>query len=125
MEIVIDGSDVLITSIVVWFLGASINRKVAFLDRYSIPVAVTGGLICSTLVALVYIFADWKITFDMAMRDTLLLIFFSTIGLTAKLRLLKEGGKALASLLLIATCFLVIQNVTGVLLIKSMGQHPS
>ncbi|RLA45284.1 MAG: sodium/glutamate symporter [Gammaproteobacteria bacterium] len=125
MEIVVDGSQVLVTSIVVWFLGASINRKVAFLDRYSIPVAVTGGLICSTLVALAYVFADWKISFDMAMRDTLLLIFFSTIGLTAKLRLLKEGGKALALLLLIATFFLVIQNVTGVLLIKSMGQHPA
>lgn len=125
MEIVIEGSDVLVASIVVWFLGVFINRKIAFLDHYSIPVAVTGGLICSSLVALIYVFADWKISFDMAIRDTLLLIFFSTIGLTAKLRLLKEGGKALGLLLLMATLFLVIQNTTGVLLIKSMGHHPA
>lgn len=125
MEIAIEGSDVLVISIAVWFLGVSINRKIGFLDRYSIPVAVTGGLVCSTLVALVYVFADWKISFDMAMRNTLLLVFFSTIGLTAKLRLLKEGGKALAILLLIATFFLIVQNVTGVLLVKSMGAHPA
>lgn len=124
-ELSIHGSDVLVSSIVVWFLGASVNKKVSFLNRYSIPVAVTGGLICSTLVALLYTFADIKITFDMALRDGLLLIFFSTIGLGAKLSLLKEGGKALALLLLIAACFLVIQNVTGVLLINSMGSHPA
>jgi len=125
MEISLHGSDVLITSIVVWFLGASVNRKVSFLNRFSIPLAVTGGLICSTLVALLYAFADIKITFDMVMRDNLLLIFFSTIGLGAKLSLLKEGGKALALLLLVASFFLIIQNVTGVLLIKSMGGHPA
>lgn len=124
-EISLHGSDVLVASIVVWFLGASVNRKVPFLNRYSIPVAVTGGLICSTLVAMLYTFADIKITFDMALRDGLLLIFFSTIGLGAKLSLLKEGGKALALLLLVAACFLVIQNVTGVLLIKGMGAHPA
>ena len=125
MEISINGSDVLVTSIIVWFVGASINRKVPFLSRYSIPVAVTGGLICSTLVALLYVFADLKISFGMGLRDNLLLIFFSTIGLGAKLSLLKEGGKALALLLLIAALFLVIQNVTGVLLIKSIGFHPA
>ncbi len=125
MDISIHGSDVLVASIVVWFLGASVNGKVTFLKRYSIPVAVTGGLICSSLVALLYVFADLKISFDMALRDSLLLIFFSTIGLVAKLSLLKEGGKALAILLLIASLFLIIQNVTGVLLVKAIGAHPA
>ncbi|OUS13808.1 sodium/glutamate symporter [Gammaproteobacteria bacterium 53_120_T64] len=124
MEIVLHGSDVLATSIVVWFVGVWVNRKVVALNRYSIPVAVTGGLLCSTLVAFLYAFADLKISFDMALRDSLLLFFFSTIGLGAKLSLLKAGGKALALLLLVATVFLVIQNITGVLLIKSMGYHP-
>jgi len=125
MDITIHGSDVLATSIVVWFVGAWANRKIAFLNHYSIPVAVTGGLLCSTLVAFLYVFVDLKVSFDMALRDSLLLFFFSTIGLGAKLSLLKEGGKALAVLLLVAAVFLVIQNVTGVLLIKSMGYHPA
>ena len=119
------GNDVLISSIVVWFLGEYLTRSIPFLKRYSIPSAVTGGLICSTVIALIYSFANIEISFDMRIRDLLLLVFFSTIGLSAKFQLLKEGGKSLAVLLLVATIFLVIQDVTGVLLIKLMGYHPA
>lgn len=119
------GNDVLISSIAVWFLGEYLTRSIPFLKRYSIPSAVTGGLICSTVIALIYSFANIEISFDMQIRDLLLLVFFSTIGLSAKFQLLKEGGKSLAVLLLVATVFLVIQDVTGVLLVKLMGYHPA
>ena len=119
------GADVLITSILVLFLGAWLTRRIPFLRRYIIPEAVTGGLICSSLVAVLYVFFEREIRFDMRMRDLLLLIFFSTIGLTAKLRLLAEGGKALAILVVVAAVFLVVQDVTGVLLAKLVGAHPA
>ena len=119
------GNDVLISSIVVWFLGEYLTRSIPLLKRYSIPSAVTGGIICSTVIALIYSFANIEISFDMRIRDLLLLVFFSTIGLSAKFQLLKEGGKSLAVLLLVATVFLVIQDVTGVLLVKLMGYHPA
>ena len=122
---VLEGNDVLITSIVVWFLGEYLTKTLPFLKRYSIPSAVTGGLICSALVALVYSFANIEISFDMRIRDLLLLVFFSTIGLSAKFQLLKEGGKSLAVLLLVAAIFLVIQDLTGVLLAKLIGVHPA
>jgi sodium--glutamate symport carrier gltS len=44
---ILEGNDVLITSIVAWFLGEYLTKTVPFLKRYSIPSAVTGGLICS------------------------------------------------------------------------------
>lgn len=120
----IEGNDVLIASILVWFLGEYLTGKIPLLRRYSIPSAVTGGLICSSIVALIFSFGGIEVTFDMRIRDILLLVFFSTIGLSAKLQLLKEGGKALIILLIVATFFLVIQDVTGVLLVKLMGYHP-
>lgn len=120
----LEGNDVLIISIVVWFLGEYLTRKILFLKRYSIPSAVTGGLICSGVVALIYSFGKLEISFDMRIRDLLLLVFFSTIGLSAKFQLLKEGGKSLAILLLVASVFLVVQDLTGVLLVKLMGYHP-
>jgi len=122
---VLEGNDVILTSIVVWFIGEYLTRSISFLKRYSIPSAVTGGLICSILVALLYSFANIEISFDMRIRDLLLLLFFSTIGLSAKLKLLKEGGKTLAVLLIAATAFLVVQDITGVLLAKVMGHHPA
>jgi len=120
----ITGADVLIVAIIVWFLGTYLTKRINFLQLFSIPAAVTGGLVCSLLVTLIYIFFDRQINFDMQIRDMLLLVFFSTIGLSAKLRLLAEGGKALVVLLGIAAVFLVLQNFTGVLLAKFMGHHP-
>jgi ESS family glutamate:Na+ symporter len=76
-------------------------------------------------VALIYSFANIEIGFDMRIRDLLLLVFFSTIGLSAKFQLLKEGGESLAVLLMVAAVFLVVQDFTGVLLAKLMGVHPA
>ncbi len=124
MEYTVSGGHIVVLAVVVWFVGTWINRRFAFLERYSIPVAVTGGLLCSLVVAVVYYASGVKIAFDTGLRDILLLIFFSTIGLSAKLRLLKEGGKALLVLLAFAVMLLVLQNATGVLLATVFGAHP-
>ncbi len=115
---------VLMLSIVVLYLGFFLNRKIRFLSEYYIPPAVTGGLICSALVAVLYGMADLEITFDMQIRDALLLVFFSTVGLTAKLRTLAAGGKALVILVIVAAVFLVVQNSTGVMLATVLDVHP-
>lgn len=121
----LEGVDVLVLSILVWFLGTWLTSKARFLTAYSIPPAVTGGLICSVVVALIYYVGGVEVSFDMRLRDLCLLVFFSTIGLSAKLSLLKAGGKALVILLVAAAVFLVIQDLTGVLLVKAMGAHPA
>lgn len=110
----VQGVDVLVLSIVVWFLGTWLTSKIRFLKAYSIPPAVTGGLICSLVVAGVYFLRGTEISFDTRIRDLCLLVFFSTIGLSAKFSLLKEGGKALFVLLAMAAGFLVLQDLTGV-----------
>jgi ESS family glutamate:Na+ symporter len=61
----------------------------------------------------------------MQLRNLCLLVFFSTIGLSAKLSLLKAGGRALFIMLLAAAVFLVFQDLTGVLIVKLLGAHPA
>ena len=41
-------------SILVLYLGFYLNRKVRILSEFYIPPAVTGGLLCSTIVAVIY-----------------------------------------------------------------------
>jgi ESS family glutamate:Na+ symporter len=101
-----------------------LTRKIRFLDHNHIPPAVTGGLIVSVGIALLDTLAGIKITFDLALRDILLLAFFSTIGLSAKFRLLVTGGKALVILIIVSAVFLVLQDVTGVSLALLLGAHP-
>jgi ESS family glutamate:Na+ symporter len=121
----LQGAQVLVLSIVVWFLGTWLTKKIPFLKKYSIPPAVTGGLICSLVVALLYSFGGIEISFDMELRNLCLLVFFSTIGLSAKLSLLKAGGRALFIMLLASAVFLVFQDLTGVLVVKLLGAHPA
>jgi ESS family glutamate:Na+ symporter len=124
-EIVIGGSDIVIGAILVLAVGNAITAKVAPLRKFSIPIAVTGGLLCSIVVAIITAVGGPKIVFELAIRDTLLMVFFTTIGISAKFTRLKAGGKALGILVAFAAVFLVVQDVTGVLLAKAFGAHPA
>lgn len=124
-ELQIDTVDTLLLSILVLFVGNVLTRRVSILERYSIPQAVTGGLIMSLLVLAVVSFGGPKIVFDLRLRDALLLAFFSTIGLSAKMARLRSGGKPLGILVVCAAVFLFVQNATGVLLNLAMGVHPA
>ena len=124
MEYRIEGSDVIIFAVVVWFAGTFITNRIAVLRRYSIPVAVTGGLLFSIFTAVLHEFFNMNVALDLHLRDVLLLTFFTTIGLSAKVRVLFEGGKALAVLLILATVLLFLQNLTGIFMALAFGAHP-
>ncbi len=115
---------VLTLAILVLWLGRTLEDRVPLLRRYNIPAAVAGGIVCSLVVAALGTFADLKVTFDLEMRDTLLLVFFSTIGLSAKLSRLAAGGRALAILLAITVAFLLAQNAGGVLIATLLDSDP-
>ncbi|MDB4438465.1 sodium/glutamate symporter [bacterium] len=121
----INTADTLLISIFVLFIGDFVTRRMTWLDRYSIPRAVTGGLLMSLLVLALIHFAGIRLVFDLTLRDALLLAFFSTIGLSAKLARLKAGGRPLVILVICAAVFLFLQNLTGVLLNLMMGSHPA
>ena len=117
--------DMLSMSILVLFVGMYLNRKIRVLGDNYIPPAVTGGLLFAVGTMLVYNFADMQVEFDMRMRDLLLLVFFSTVGLSARLRALAAGGKALLALILAAGLFLLLQNALGIAIAMGYGAHPA
>ena len=110
----IDGVEMLAMSIFVLFLGMYLTAKSRLLSENYIPPAVTGGLIFSLVAWALYSWGDVAIDFDMRFRDLLLLMFFSTVGLGARLRTLASGGVALAIMVVAAGVFLILQNAIGV-----------
>ncbi|MFQ5642817.1 MAG: sodium/glutamate symporter [Thiogranum sp.] len=100
--------------IVVLFLGKRVNDAVGFLREFSIPEPVTGGLIVSVLIALVYVTSGVEIEFALDARDVLLVYFFTTIGINASLKDLLSGGKPLIILLVITIGYMFVQNLTGI-----------
>ncbi|MEM9478737.1 MAG: sodium/glutamate symporter [Verrucomicrobiota bacterium] len=125
-ELQVNFTDTLIVSLVVLFVGSQMTRRIGFLERYSIPQAVSGGLVASLIVLLIAVSGGPKITYDLVLRDLLLLVFFSTIGLSAKFSRLQAGGRPLLIMVACAAVFLIIQDVTGVLLALGLdAPHPA
>ena len=123
-EIIIEPVYGLIVAVMVLWLGDLLTRKIPFLAKYNIPAPVTGGILISVVITGIYFLRDVQVGFDLELRDTLLLAFFSTIGLSARLRLLLEGGKLLFVLLLAAVVFLILQDIAGVLVALGYGGNP-
>ncbi|MFN3150344.1 sodium/glutamate symporter [Bremerella sp.] len=120
----VTGADVIIVAIIVLWVGNRITQAIPLLSKYSIPIAVTGGLLCSIVVVMISALGGPKIVFDMSIRDTLLMVFFTTIGVSAKFSRLAAGGKALGIMAVCAGVFLLVQDFTGVLLAKMFDAHP-
>ena len=110
--------------IIVLFVGRRVNNAVGFLKEFSIPEPVTGGLIFSLLITLLYLLADVEIHFDLAARDVLLVYFFTTIGINASLKDLLSGGKPLLLLLTITIAYMFLQNLTGIT-VASLFDQPA
>lgn len=121
----VEAMDMLALSVVVLFLGMYLNRRFRFLSENYIPPAVTGGLIFSVATWLVYDQLSIQLEFDMRIRDLLLLVFFSTVGLSARIKAVIAGGKSLAILVGVAAVFLMLQNTVGVAIALMRGAHPA
>jgi len=111
-------------AIILLFIGKSLISKIEILRRYSIPEPVIGGFLCAAAVGVAYFVFDLKVTFTLEIRDWLLLYFFAAIGLRADIRTLISGGKPLAILLVLATTFIFLQNLTGIGIATAFGMDP-
>src|SRR5687768_8496441 len=109
---------------VVLFVGRMLVAKVGVLSRFSIPAPVVGG----GLVAILLAFADGlgglKFSFNLALKDSLLLMFFTTVGLAADARMLAKGGMKLVVFLAISAVLIVAQNVIGIGAALALDLHP-
>jgi ESS family glutamate:Na+ symporter len=119
------GPNLVIVSILVLAVGKFLNGRIQALDRFNIPVAVTGGLLCSILLLILYKGFGYRVDVDMELRNLLLLTFFSTIGLSAKLKTLVSGGKTLVILTGFAVLLLIFQDAAGVAVALLLDKPPA
>lgn len=112
----------IIVAILVLYIGKYLTKKIKFLQSFNIPDAVSGGVLASLFFGLIYGIFRTEVAFNFPIRDAFLIIFFTCIGLSSKLKVLLQGGKPLLILLATAVSFLVIQNFVGVGMASLLGQ---
>lgn len=105
------------------FIGSLLCKRISFLYKYNIPAPVVGGLL--------FAFTNWGLQntgvglrFDTTLQDPFMIAFFTSIGLGASIKLLKEGGKPLVIFLAVASALLFLQNGLAWALSIATGLNP-
>jgi ESS family glutamate:Na+ symporter len=105
----------------VYLIGHRLTRRFAALREFNIPEPVTGGIAAALVVLAVVLVTGRPVAFDLSIRDYLLVLFFSAIGLNARLSDVSRGGWPLLVLAVLTVLFMFLQNVLGTLLAIASG----
>lgn len=104
-------------------IGAWLKKKLPILDKLCIPSSIVGGLVFALMaLALHDRYANFEA--DTSLRDLLMIAFIATIGLSARLELIRRGGTKVVLLLAVASGGAVMQNLLGIGLAKLLGVNP-
>jgi ESS family glutamate:Na+ symporter len=124
MQIDVNVALTLVIAILVLLAGRFLISRISFLRTYSIPEPVIGGLIVAVVLTAARALLDARISFDMALQTPFQLAFFSTIGLSADVRMLAVGGRKLVVFAIVVSIFLVVQNAVGVAAALALDLNP-
>ncbi len=82
----------------VLLLGYFLVKRIRVLQTFNIPEPVVGGLIVAIALTILYKVNGTSFTFEKSLQTSMMLVFFSSIGLSANFARLVKGGKPLVYL---------------------------
>lgn len=106
---------------VILLIGQFLRKRLSVLEKYCIPAPVIGGLLFAILALILRQTGVLAFVFNNTLQSVLMTAFFTTVGFTASIRVLKKGGVKVFTFLAVAIVLVVIQNVVGVSLAKVFG----
>ena len=111
-------------AIMVLYTGMFVIRHSTFLRNNDIPIPVVGGLLFAIITGLAYGQFGFRLQFDMALKEPMMLAFFASIGLGADMRMLVRGGPQLLLFGVICVVYLIVQNGIGMMTAIGLDLHP-
>lgn len=114
----------LILAVLVLLLGKFLVQRIRFLRNFNIPEPVAGGLVVAAVIYLLHATMGWSFGFETSLQAAFMLVFFSSIGLSANFVKLKQGGMGLVVFLGVIVAFILVQNAVGVGLATALGLDP-
>ena len=109
---------------IIFYFGVYLRKKIKFLAKYCIPAPVIGGLMFAIVVFILKITNLMTISFDTTLQNIFMTVFFTSIGYTASLKVLKNGGIKVFVFLGLATILVLMQNAVGASLAKMFNLDP-
>ncbi len=120
----LDMYQTLALAVVVLFLGSMLKRKIKFLETFCIPASVVGGLLFAVLSCVLYATGVVEFNFDETLKNVCMIMFFTSVGFQANLKVLKSGGVSLIIFLVSVIVLIILQNLTAVGLASVLKLDP-
>ena len=108
-------------AVLTYALGLQIKKRLTILQKLSLPASVIGGMLFAAIVSILEACGLVHVKFDSTLQTLLMLAFFTTIGLSASLSLVINGGKLLLLFLIASSILGVFQNALGMWVAEAMG----
>lgn len=105
-------------------VGMALTRRVNWLKKFCIPSPVSGGIIFSLITLLIYVGCDIEISFDETLKNLFMLAFFASVGFQSNVKVIKQGGKTLAMMLVLLVIIITFQNGVPLFITKCMDVNP-
>ena len=120
----VDMYQTLAAAVGVLYLGGFLKKKIKFLETFCIPAPVVGGIVFAILSCLLHGLGIVEFQFDETLKTVCMVMFFTSVGFQANLKVLKAGGKSLVVFLLCLVVLIFTQNFVAVGISKLLGISP-
>ena len=124
MKIELDMYQTLALSVLVLLLGKFLRERVRMLEKFCIPAPVIGGVLFAIFTCVCYVTGVAEFAFDDILKEVCMVMFFTSVGFQANLKVLKSGGRAMIVFLGVVIVLIVSQNFIAVGLASLLQVDP-
>ena len=121
MTITLNMYQTLAAAVAVFFLGGFLKGKIPLFRKYCIPAPVIGGTIFSIVNCILYTEGIWNYSQDTVMQNWCMMLFFTSIGYMASLRLILRGGYLVFKMGIMVAILILLQNLIGISMAHVFG----
>ena len=124
MKIELDMYQTLAVAVLVLMLGKFLRARVQVLERFCIPAPVIGGVLFAIFTCVCYVTGIAEFAFDDILKEVCMVMFFTSVGFQANLKVLRSGGTAMIVFLVLVIVLIVGQNFVAIGLSNVLGISP-
>ena len=123
-ELKMDMIQTISLSVILLIIGMRLRTKIKFFEKYCIPSPVIGGFLFSIIAFILKQTNIVTIKFETTLQTFFMVMFFTSVGFNASLKVLKKGGKKVLIFLFLAIGLCFAQNVVAIFLSQLIGINP-
>ena len=124
LKLSLDMYQTLAMAVGVLYLGGFLKHQIRLLEHFCIPAPVVGGVVFAFASLLLYSTGVLELEFDETLKTVCMVIFFTSVGFQANIRILKNGGVDLLLFLICVIVLIVGQNGVAAGIAKALGLNP-